>query len=102
MKTLEIQIGMEANFTSIIQRWKRVSDIEDMIKEMNASIKEIVNSKKLPAENIQKMWGGMRRRILRKIGLEEEEIQVKGKENILNKITEEKFSHMKKTMLTKV
>lgn len=69
----------------------RVSDIEDMIKEMNASVKEIDNSKNLVAENIQKIWGGMRTTILRKIELEEEEIQVNGKENILNKITEEIF-----------
>lgn len=70
----------------------RVSDIEDMIKEMNALVKEIDNSKNLVAENIQKIWGGMRTTILRKIELEEgEEIQVNGKENILNKITEEIF-----------
>lgn len=81
----------------------RVSDIEDMIKEMNASVKEIGNSKNLPTENIQKICGGMRTAILRKIELEEgEEIQVNGKENILNKITEEIFFHLKKNMLTKV
>ena len=70
----------------------RISDIEDMIKEMNASVKEIGKSKNFPAENIQKISGGMRTAILRKIELEEgEEIQVNGKENILNKITEEIF-----------
>jgi hypothetical protein len=49
--------------------------------------------------NIQEIQDTMRRPNLRKIGVNEKEnVQLKGPENIFNKITEENFSKLKKEM----
>lgn len=44
----------------------------------------------------------MKRPNLRIVGIEEEESQLKGPENIFNKIIEENFPDLKKKMLVKV
>jgi hypothetical protein len=53
-------------------------------------------------QNIQEIWDTMKRPNLRIIGIEEEDSQLKGPENIFNKIKEENFPNLKKEMDKKV
>ena len=65
--------------------------------------KENSKSNKFLTQNIQEIWGTMKRPNLRIIGVEEgEEIQLKGPENIFNKIIEENFPNLKKDIPMKV
>lgn len=71
-----------------------------MIEEMDTSDKENVRS---PGTNIQEIWDKMKRTNLRIIGIKEgEETQVKGTENIFNKIVEKNVPNLKKEMPIKV
>ena len=55
------------------------------------------------AQNIQEIWATMKRPNLRIIGIQEEnKIQVKGPENIFNKILEENFPNLKKEIPIKM
>ena len=71
---------------------------------MDASIKENVRTKNVPVKkNIQYIWDTVKSPKLRIIGIEEgEETQVKGPENIFNKIIEECSPILKKEMPIKV
>ena len=61
-----------------------------MIKEQN-------KFNKFLTQNIQEIWDPMKRPNLRIIGVEEgEELQLKGPENIFNKIIEENFPNLKR------
>lgn len=72
--------------------WKRVSDIEDKIEEMDPSVKENVKYQKIQAQTIQKIWNSMKRPNLPIIKIEEgKETQIKGIENIFNKFIEKMF-----------
>ena len=58
--------------------------------------KENIKSNKFLTQNIQEIWDTMKRTNLRIIGIEEgEEIQLKGTENIFNKIIEENFPNLR-------
>jgi hypothetical protein len=64
---------------------ERISGTKDRVR--NEYLKENLNSK-----NIQEIWDAMERPNLQIIGLEDrEETQVKGTENILNKLIKEDF-----------
>lgn len=63
---------------------------------MDPSATENVTSKQFLTQNIPEIWD------LRIIGLEGEEIHLKGQENISNKIIEEKFPNLKEDTLMKV
>ena len=66
-------------------------------------IKENIKSNKFLTWNIQEIWNTMKRPNLGIIGVEEwEELQVKGTENILNKIIEENFPNLKMDIPMKV
>jgi hypothetical protein len=58
--------------------------------------------KKKKTRNFEKIWDNVKRPSLRKIGIEEEESQIKGLENISNNIIEENVSNLKKEMSLKV
>ncbi|KAL6030403.1 hypothetical protein STEG23_017091 [Scotinomys teguina] len=75
----------------------RIFNAEDTIEEIDPSVKENTKSKKVIIQNVQEIWDTMKRPNLRIIGIEEgEEYQLKGTENIFNKIIEENFSNLKK------
>ena len=77
--------------------------MEDKIEEIDSSTKENLKSNKSLTQNIQEMWDTVKRPNLRIIGIEEgEEAQIKGAENIVNKIIKENFPTLKKDMTIKV
>ena len=82
---------------------QRVSDVEDTIEKIDSSIKENTKTKKIITQNVQEIWDTMKRPNLRIIGIEEgEEYQLKGTENIFNKIKEENFPNLKKEIPMKI
>ena len=40
---------------------RKISDLEDTIKETNVSVKEKAKSKKFMTQNIQEIWNNMKR-----------------------------------------
>ena len=88
----------ETSITNRIQEIEeRISDTEDTIEEIDSLIKENSKSNKLLTQNIQEIWDTMKRPNLRIIRVEEgEELELKGTENIFNKIIEENFPNLKK------
>ncbi|MFU1867910.1 RBD-like domain-containing protein [Enterococcus faecium] len=82
---------------------ERISGVEDTLGEIDSSTKENLKSNKSLTQNIQEIWDNVKRPNLRIIGIEEgEEIQLKGTENIFNKIIEENFPNLYKDMPMKV
>jgi len=104
--TLEIEnLGkrsgvIDRSITNRIQEIEeRISGAEDIIENIDTTIKENVKHKKLLTQNIQEIQDTMRRSHLRIIGIEEsEDSQLKGPVNIFNKIIEENFPNLKKEM----
>jgi polyphosphate kinase len=78
---------------------ERMSGAEDSIENISTTIKENAKCKKILTQNIQEIQDTMRRPILQKIGVDEnEEFQLKGPANIFNKIIEVNFPNLKKEM----
>ena len=104
MENLGKQIGTAE--TSIINRiqeiGERISDTEVTTEEINSLIKEQNKSNKFLTQNIQETWDTVKRPNLRIIGVEEEDLQLKGPENIFTKINEENFPNLKKDIPMKV
>ena len=90
----------ESSITTRIQEIEeRISDSEDTIEKINAQIKENSKFNKFSSQNIQEIWDTIKKN-LRIIGIEEgEELQIKGPENIFNKIIEENFPNLKMILL---
>ena len=66
-------------------------------------VKENIKSNKFLTQNIQEIWDTIKGPNLRIIRVEEgEELQIKGPENIFNKIIEENFPNLKNYMPMKV
>ena len=71
---------------------ERILSTEDTIEEIDWSVKENIKSNKSLTQNIHETWDTIKRPNLRIIGIEEEkELQLKGTENLFNKIIEENF-----------
>jgi DNA repair exonuclease SbcCD ATPase subunit len=78
---------------------ERISGAEDSIENISTKIKENTKRKKILTQNIQEIQDTMRRPNLRVIGVDEnEDFQLKGSANILNKIIEENFPNLKNDM----
>ena len=94
----------ESSITNRIQEMEeRISESEDTIEKINALIKENSKSNKFSSQNIQEIWDTIIKPNLRIIGVEEgEELQIKGPENIFNKIIEENFPNLKNDIPMKV
>jgi hypothetical protein len=76
---------------------ERISVAEDSIENMDITIKEIAKCKTILTQNIQEIQDTMRRPNLLIIGIDKnEDFQLKGPVNILNKIIEENFPNLKK------
>ena len=83
----------ESSITNRIQQIEeQISDYEDNIEKINVLTKENSKFNKFSSQNIQEMWVTIKKPNVRIIGVEEgEELQIKGPENIFNKIIEETF-----------
>ena len=81
---------------------ERISGDKDTLVEKDPLIKENSKSNKVLTQNIQEIWETMKRPNLRIIEVEGEEYQLKGPENIFNKIVEENFPNLKKDIPMKV
>ena len=94
----------ESSITNRIQEIEeRISDSEDIIEKINALIKENGKSNKFSSQNIQEIWDTIKKPNLRIIGVEEgDKLQIKGPENIFNKIIEENFPNLKNNIPMKV
>ena len=94
----------DVSITNRIQEMEeRISGVEHTLAEIDSSIKENLKSNKSLSQNIQEIWDTAKRPNLRIIGIEEgEEIQLKGTENIFNKIIEENIPNLKKDMPMKI
>jgi hypothetical protein len=69
---------------------------------MDTTVKKNLKHKNLLTQSIQKITEKMKRLNLRIIGIEEKEVsQLKGPENVFNKIIEENFPSLKKDMTIK-
>jgi predicted ribosome quality control (RQC) complex YloA/Tae2 family protein len=78
---------------------ERISGAEDSIEYMDTIIKENAKCKRILTQNIQEIQDTMRRSNLWIIGVDEnEDFQLKGPENIFNKIIEKNFPNLKKEM----
>ncbi|KAL6088973.1 hypothetical protein STEG23_021130 [Scotinomys teguina] len=87
----------DASITNRIQEMEdRISNVEDTIEEIDSTVKENTKTKKVIKQNVQEIWDTMKRSNIRIIGIEEGEYQLKGMENIFNKIIEENFPNLKK------
>ncbi|KAL6089223.1 hypothetical protein STEG23_031369 [Scotinomys teguina] len=88
----------DASITNRIQEMEdRISNVEDTTEEIDSTVKENTKTKKVIKQNVQEIWDTMKRPNIRIIGIEEgEEYQLKGTENIFNKIIEENFPNLKK------
>ena len=94
----------ETSITNRIQEIEeRISGAENTIEEIDSLIKESSKSNKFITQNIQEIWDTMKGPNLRIVEVEEgEELQLKGTENIFNKIIEENFPNLKKDIPMKV
>ncbi|KAL6045228.1 hypothetical protein STEG23_009520 [Scotinomys teguina] len=94
----------DTSITNRIQELEdRISNVEDTIEEIDSTVKENTKSKKVITQNVQEIWDTMKRPNLRIIEIEEgEEYQLKGTENIFNKIIEENFSNLNKEIPIKI
>ncbi|KAL6052546.1 hypothetical protein STEG23_025296 [Scotinomys teguina] len=90
--------NIDASITNRIQEMEdRISNVEDTIEKIDLTVKENTKTKKVIKQNVQEIWDTMKRSNIRIIGIEEgEEYQLKGTENIFNKIIEENFPNLKK------
>ena len=104
--TLEIEtLGkisgtIDASISNRIQEMEeRNSGAEDSIENIGTTIKENAKCKKILTQNIQEIQDTMKRPSLRIIGVDEnEDFQLKGPVNILNRIIEENFPNLKNDM----
>ena len=95
--TLEIEILRKKSGTRhvsirnrIQEMEERISGAEDSIENIDTTIKENGKCKKILTQNIQEIQDTMRTPSLQIIGLHEnEDFQLKGPANIVNKIIEE-------------
>ncbi|KAL6084523.1 hypothetical protein STEG23_028881 [Scotinomys teguina] len=88
----------DASITNRIEEMEdRISNVEDTIEKIDSTVKENTKTKKAIKQNVQEIWDTMKRPNIRIIRIEEgEEYQLKGTENIFNKIIEENFPNLKK------
>jgi chromosome segregation ATPase len=104
--TLEIETlerkseTIDGSISNRIQEMEdRISGAEDSIDNIGTTIKENAKYKKTLTRNIQEIKDTMRRPNLQIIGVDEnEDFQLKGPANILNKSIEENFTNLKKEM----
>jgi hypothetical protein len=91
--------NIDVNISNRIQEMEeRISEADDSIGNMDTTIKENAECKKILIQNIQEIQDTMTRPNLQIIVEENEDFQLKGPGNIFNKIIEENFPNLKKEM----
>ena len=70
---------------------EKILNIEAMRGGINTSVKRMQKSNKCMTESIQEFWHTVKRPNLRRIQIEGNDALIKGTENTINKIIEEKF-----------
>ena len=85
--------AIDANINNRIQEIEeRITDAKDTIETIDSTVKENKKCQKFVTQNIQEIQDTMRRPNLRIIGIDDnEDLQLKGPANIINKIIEENF-----------
>jgi chromosome segregation ATPase len=99
MENLRKRSGItDISITNRIQEIEeRISGVEDTVGENDRTVKENSKHKKLLTQSIQEIQDTMRRSNLRMIRKEEnKDSQLKGPENVFNKIIVENFFNQKK------
>ena len=82
---------------------ERISGVEDMVEEIDTTVGENSKHKKLLTQIFQEIQDTVKRLNLRIIGIQEnEDSQLKGPENVFNKIIDENFQTLKKEMAINV
>ena len=82
---------------------ERISGAEDTIENIDTTVEENANCKKLLTQNIQEIQDIMKRPNLRITDIKDsEDYQFQGAVNIFNKIIEENFPNLKKEMPTNI
>jgi hypothetical protein len=77
----------------------RISGAEDTMENIDTTVKENAEGQKLLTQNIQEVQDTTRRPNLRMMVIDEnEDFQLKGPVNTINKIIEENFPNLKKEM----
>ena len=94
----------DVSITNRIQKMEqRISSVKYTVEEIDTTVKENSKHKKLLTQSIQEIQDTMKRPNLRIIRIEEnKDSQLKGPENVFNKIIEENFPNLKKEMAIKV
>ena len=107
---MEANLGMEkpkkrsgitnVNITNIIKKTEeRIMHVEHTVEEIERTVKENSKHKKFLTQSIQEIQDIMKRSNLRIIRIEKnEDSQLKGSENVFNKIIEENFPNLKKEL----
>jgi hypothetical protein len=81
---------------------ERISGVEGMLEEVDTTVKENSNHKKILTQSIQEIQDTKKRTNLRMTRRENEDPLLKGPENVFNKIIEINFVNLKKEMVIKV
>jgi predicted nuclease with TOPRIM domain len=90
----------EVSITNRIQEIEEIiSGVEGIVEEIDTTVKENSKHKKLLIQIIQEIQDTMKNLNLRINRIENENSQLKGPENVFNKIVEENFPNLKEEML---
>ena len=92
----------DVSFTNRTQEIEeRILSVEDTVEEIDTTVKENSKHKKLLTQSIQDIKDTMKRPNLRIIRIEEnKDSQLKGSENVFNKIIEDNFHNLNNDMAT--
>jgi uncharacterized coiled-coil protein SlyX len=97
-------VSTDARITNRIQEIEeRITGVENTIEAIDPTVKENTKLKKLLTQNIQEIQDTVKRSNPRIVGIEEgEDSQLKGPENLFNKIIEENSPTLKKEVVINV
>jgi esterase/lipase len=94
----ETQNTAEGHSSRLEQTEDRISELEDEMEIKGKTEELLVKQLKSCERNMQELIDSIKRPNLTLIGIEEEEVQAKGIQNIFNKIMTENFPNLEKVM----
>jgi chromosome segregation ATPase len=94
----EIQNTMEGHSNGLKQAEDKISELKDEMEIKGQTEELLFKQLKNCEKNMQELTNSIKRPNLRIMGIEGEEVQVKGIHNIFNKIIIEIFPNLEKTM----
>jgi esterase/lipase len=89
---------VEGHSSRLEQTEDRISELEDEMEIKGKTEELLVKQLKSCERNMQELIDSIKRPNLTLIGIEEEEVQAKGIQNIFNKIMTENFPNLEKVM----